>query len=138
VTRLRASIVQLSKFHHYSGVTALPQRGIFEVGLIRATYHTTHRKVNGQFAQKLDLKAQRESRGIAMLFLQPRCQIGVGDQRHAPAASPPGKGHGTHSTESWAGLDRCVKSRTNQDSILYERQSVRPYSCLFYNKPQLK
>ena len=40
---------------------------------------------------------------------------GVGDQRHAPAALPPGKRPGTHCTEGWvgpmAGLDVCGKSR---------------------------
>ena len=36
-------------------------------------------------------KAQRGSRCIALLFLQPRRWMGVGDQRHAPAVLPPGK-----------------------------------------------
>ena len=35
--------------------------------------------------------AQRGSRCIALLCLQPRCQMGAGGQRHAPAAVPPGK-----------------------------------------------
>ena len=59
-------------------------------------------------------KAQMGSRGTALLFLQPRREMGVGGQRHAPAALPPGKiryplyrgwvGHR-------AGLDGCGKSR---------------------------
>ena len=40
--------------------------------------------------------------------------MGVGGQRHAPAALPPGKRPGTHCTEGWvsprAGLDWCGKS----------------------------
>ena len=40
--------------------------------------------------------------------------MGVGGQRHAPAALPPGKGHGTHYIKGWvgprAGLDGCGKS----------------------------
>ena len=35
--------------------------------------------------------AYRGSRCIALLLLQPRCLTGVGGQRHAPAALPPGK-----------------------------------------------
>jgi len=34
------------------------------------------------------MKAQSGSRGIALLFLQPRCWIGMGGQRHAPADLP--------------------------------------------------
>ena len=36
-------------------------------------------------------KGQKGSRCIALLFLQPRRQMGVGGQRHAAAALPPGK-----------------------------------------------
>jgi len=40
--------------------------------------------------------------------------MGVGGQRHAPAALPPGKGPGTHCVGGWmghrAGLDGCGKS----------------------------
>ena len=60
-------------------------------------------------------KAQRRSRCIALLFLQPRRQMGMGGQRHAPAALPPGKRPGTHCIGGWvgprAGLDGCGKSR---------------------------
>ena len=46
---------------------------------------------------------------------------GVGGQRHAPAALPPGKKPGTHCIGGWvgprAGLDRCEKSRPQRDSI---------------------
>jgi hypothetical protein len=41
--------------------------------------------------------------------------MGVGGQRHAPAALPPGKTPGTHCTGGWvvhkAGLDECGKSQ---------------------------
>ena len=40
-----------------------------------------------KFTLEQATKAQRENRGIA-LFLQPRRQMGVGGQRHAPAALP--------------------------------------------------
>jgi hypothetical protein len=40
--------------------------------------------------------------------------MGVGGQRHPPAALPPGKRNGTHCTGGWvgstAGLDKCGKS----------------------------
>ena len=46
---------------------------------------------------------------------------GVGGQRHAPAALPPGKWPGTHCIEGYvgptAGLDGCGKSRPHRDSI---------------------
>jgi hypothetical protein len=61
------------------------------------------------------------SGGIAVLFLQPRRYIGVGVQRHAPAALPPRKKSGTHSTAGWVGprvgLDECGKSRHHRYSI---------------------
>jgi hypothetical protein len=41
--------------------------------------------------------------------------MGVGGQRHAPVALPPGKRPGTHCIEGWVGprvgLDGCGKSR---------------------------
>ena len=47
--------------------------------------------------------------------------MGVGDQRHAPAALPPGKRPGTHFIGGWVGpsvvLDGCGKSRPYRDSI---------------------
>ena len=47
--------------------------------------------------------------------------MGVGGQRHAPAALPPGKRTGTHFIGGWvgpsAGLDGCGKSRPCRDSI---------------------
>ena len=46
---------------------------------------------------------------------------GVGGQRHAPAALPPGKNPGTRYIAGWvglrAGLDGCGKSRPHRDSI---------------------
>ena len=48
--------------------------------------------------------------------------MGVGGQRLAPAALPPGRKPGTHCTGGWmgprAGLDRRGKSRLLQDSII--------------------
>jgi hypothetical protein len=47
--------------------------------------------------------------------------MGMGSQRHAPAALPPQKRPGTHSTASWVGprasLDGCGKSHPHRDSI---------------------
>jgi hypothetical protein len=43
------------------------------------------------FINKLVKNTQKESRGIAILFLQPRRWKEVGGQRHAPASLPPGK-----------------------------------------------
>ena len=47
--------------------------------------------------------------------------MGVGGQRHAPAALPPGKRPGTHCIGGWvgprAGLDGCGKPHLQRDSI---------------------
>ena len=47
--------------------------------------------------------------------------MGVGGQRHAPAALPPGKRPGTHCTGGWVGprtgLDGCEKFCLHPDSI---------------------
>ena len=47
--------------------------------------------------------------------------MGVGGQRHTPAALSPGKRPGTHCVGDWvgpgAGLDVREKSRQNRDSI---------------------
>ena len=47
--------------------------------------------------------------------------MGVGGQRHAPAALPPGKIPSTHFTAGWvgprAGLDGYGKPRPNRDSL---------------------
>ena len=42
------------------------------------------------------MKAQRGSRCIALIFLQPRHWIGEGGQRHVPASLLQGKRPGTH------------------------------------------
>jgi hypothetical protein len=48
--------------------------------------------------------------------------MGVGRQRHTPAALPPGKRPGTHCTGGWVGpradLEGYGKSRLHRDSIL--------------------
>ena len=46
-------------------------------------------KVN--FTLEQATKAQRVSRGIALLLLKPRRLMGVGGQRHTPAVLPPRK-----------------------------------------------
>ena len=43
--------------------------------------------------------------------------MGVGGERHAPAALHPGKKPGTHCTGGRAGLDECGKSRPHRESI---------------------
>jgi hypothetical protein len=47
--------------------------------------------------------------------------MGVGGQRHAPAALTPGNRPGTHCTGGWVGpkvgLDGCGNSRPHRDSI---------------------
>ena len=56
--------------------------------------------------------------------------MGVGSQRHAPAALPPGKIPGIHCTGGWvgsrAGLDGYGKSRPHRDSIPSQLRVATP------------
>jgi len=78
-------------------------------------------KVKLKFTLKQARKAQTVSRGISLLFLLPRCYMGVGGQSHTPAALPPGKRPDTHCIGGWvgpmAGLDGHGKSCPHRDSI---------------------
>jgi hypothetical protein len=64
-----------------------------------------------------------------------------GDQRHAPAVSPPGNKPSTHSTGGWvgsrAGLDGCKKPRS-PTRIRSPARPARSYSLyqLSYRGPQ--
>jgi hypothetical protein len=53
-------------------------------------YHSYRAKGKGKGKEQAT-KAQRGSRHIALLFLQPRSWMGVGGQHHAPTDLPPGK-----------------------------------------------
>ena len=59
---------------------------------------------------------------IALIFLQSLRYMGLGGQRHALAALPPGKRPCSHCRGGWvgprAGLDGCGKTRSHWDSIL--------------------
>jgi hypothetical protein len=58
---------------------------------------------------------------------------GVGGQRHAPAALPPGKRPGTHCIGGWvgsrAGLDGWGKSRPPPPA--FDRQTVQPVASRY-------
>ena len=62
--------------------------------------------------------------------------MGLGGQRHAPAALPPGKRHGTHCIGGWvgprAGLKGYGKSRPHQVAI--PTTLSRPNLTIFKNK----
>ena len=49
------------------------------------------KKVNVKFTLEQAMKAQRGSRGTALLFLNLGTRWGVGGQHHAPASLSPGK-----------------------------------------------
>ena len=57
------------------------------------------------------MKAHRGSTGVALLFLKPRCYMGVGGLRHTPAALALGKRPHIHCAGGLvslgAGLDWC-------------------------------
>jgi hypothetical protein len=58
------------------------------------------------------MKAQTGSRGIAVLFLEPWCWIGLGGQRHALAAVPRER-PGTHCIAWWVGPRAILYSEEN-------------------------
>jgi hypothetical protein len=67
------------------------------------------------------MEAQRESRGIAVLFFLTSALDVVGGQRHNPAALPAEMTSGNHRVGGWlgptAGKDGFGEHRRHQDSI---------------------
>jgi hypothetical protein len=63
--------------------------------------------------------------------------MGVGGQRHAPAASFPGKGSGAHYTGSWVGPRVCLDGCENIASTGNRSQIVQPLAsrCTDYAIP---
>jgi len=61
--------------------------------------------------------------------------MGVGGQRHAPAALPPGKRPGTYSVGCLvgprAGVDGCAKSRPPTPPTGYDPGTVHPVASRF-------
>ena len=58
--------------------------------------------------------------------------MGVGGQRHAPAALPPGKKPGTHCTGGWVGprvgLDGCGESRP---PLVFDSRTVNRIASVY-------
>ena len=83
-------------------------------------HNTVLIKVKVKFSLEQATKVQRGSRCIALLFLQARCQMGVGGQCHALATLPRER-PGTHCIGGWvgprAGLAWCRKLHHHRDSI---------------------
>jgi len=93
VLELRILDVQYSNADHYD-------RGVL------LQFQCT--KVTLQFTVQQAAKAQRGSRGIALLFLYPRRYMGVAGQRHVLATLPLEKRPGTHCIGGWVGLRVCL------------------------------
>ena len=55
-----------------------------------------------KFTIEKAIKTQRRSSGTALLFSYPVRYMGVGGQRHAPAALSTGNRHRTYFTGGWA------------------------------------
>jgi hypothetical protein len=74
-----------------------------------------------KFIPEQAIKPQTGNRGIAVLFLCPQHEIGVGGQLHTLDALSLGRRPGTHCTGGWvgpmAGLDECRKCHTHWDLI---------------------
>ena len=87
----------------------LPMLGIRLLRPVRSI-HAGKVKVQVKFTLEEATKAQKGSRGITTLSLTSALD-GVGGQRHAPAALPPGKRPGTLCIGGWvgprAGLNGC-------------------------------
>ena len=58
---------------------------------ISAFHNNIPRHIKVKVTLEQATKAQRRRRCIALPFLQPRSEMGVGGQHHAPTALPPGK-----------------------------------------------
>jgi hypothetical protein len=70
-------------------------------------------KVKEKFTLEQATKALRGSRGIALLFPEPQHWMGVGGQRHPPAALPPGNTQyplyrRLGGTQGWSGWVRKI------------------------------
>ena len=91
---------------------------------VRKTFGNHAYKNEGKVCPRTghEKKPQRGSRCIALLFLKPRCRMGVGGERYTPAALRPVKGPCAHCTGGWvgprAGLDGCRKSCPHHNLIL--------------------
>ena len=72
-------------------------------------------KVNVKSTLEQAMKAYRRSTEVALSLTS--ALYGVGGQIHAPAAVPPGKRHGVHSTEGWVG-PRGRSGRVRKISLL--------------------
>jgi hypothetical protein len=83
-----------------------------------------------KFILEQTTKAQRVSRGIALLLFLTSALDGC--QRHAPAALPAGKRHGTHCIGSRvgprAGLDGCGKSHS---APRFDPRTVHPVASRY-------
>jgi hypothetical protein len=80
-------------------------------------------------------KAQSGSRCIALLFLQPRRQMRVGGQRHAPAALPLGKTRyplycRPVGTQGWSGRVRKISPRPGFDPRTVQPVTSRYTDCV--------
>jgi len=89
-----------------------------------------------KFTLEQAVKAQRQSRGISLLFFRLGARWGVGGQRHSPASLLPGKRHGTHCTGGWlgprAGLDGCGKSLRRRG---FDPGTVQPVASRYTDCP---
>jgi len=104
--------------------------------IVKFHWHSLAKGYTVNFTAVQGIKPQTGNKVIAILFLQPRCYVGLGGQRHAPAALPPGKKLGTDCTGfrvgHTEGLDRCEKTRPYRDSIPY-RPAIRGYATPAHN-----
>ena len=73
------------------------------------------KNVNSTLQQAM--KAQKGCRLISLIFLWPRLWLGVGGQRHASTALPPGNRPGIPNKRSWAVLNGCEIIRPHRNSI---------------------
>jgi hypothetical protein len=71
------------------------------------------------------MKAQRGSRSIALLFIEPQRYMGVGGQRHVPAALPPGRERPTTHCTGWP-QSRSGRVRKISPSSGFNPQTVQP------------
>jgi hypothetical protein len=99
--------------------------------IMKVQWHSLAKESKVNFNAVEAIKPQTGNKATAILFLQPRRYVGLGGQRHAPAALPPGRKIVTDCKGfclgRMDGLDGCGKLRTYGDSIPYH-PAIRGYA----------
>ena len=104
----------------------------YDISGLRTVFIKTF-KVN--FIPEQAKKAQKGSRGIALLFLSRRLYMGVGGQRHTSAALSPGKRPGTHCVGDWVVSGAGLRKNLANTGIRSANRPTRSESLYLLRYP---